>query len=128
MDEEREEGECGAEHPHLAEAVADRDLLSHLRDAGEAEAAGRARVPASEPTAPPVEPRRRRPYGLETDGTPASPWTWNDLNHPGTDPGTHPRALVRTQSRSPRRHHPSTVADADTDTDTWNGWERYFDN
>ncbi|MFG2845815.1 hypothetical protein ACGF12_21985 [Kitasatospora sp. NPDC048296] len=77
-----------AAHPGLAEAVTCTKLLSNLRTAGETEAADRLGAAASRMTPdsaaitekPRVEPGGQRLYGLETDGTPACPWTWESLD------------------------------------------------
>ncbi|MFF3678828.1 hypothetical protein ACFYYS_33285 [Streptomyces sp. NPDC002120] len=83
-------------HPELADAITYTNLLKHLREAGEAEAADRfeATLPTTRGTAPapPRTPHRARsPYGLETDGTPARPWTWHDLNPPPAHTAPPPR-------------------------------------
>ncbi|MGW6565438.1 hypothetical protein [Streptomyces sp. NPDC054975] len=167
--------ERAASHPGLAQAVAERGLLSRLRDAGETEAADRleaaapsragasapeavapprAEASAPEAVAPPradapnpvlatpsraesdtpepaapsrAEPRPKSPYGLETDGTPAAPWNWNDLDRPGRDPGPGPgpRTLVRPQPR----HDPQPPVVGEPDPwSPWPSWERYADN
>ncbi|MFF7340911.1 hypothetical protein ACFZAT_26750 [Streptomyces sp. NPDC008163] len=70
-------------HRGLSNAVRRKELLSALRTAGETEAADRlesaAPVVVAAP-ADPVKPRAGSPYGLETDGTPAAPWTWSGLD------------------------------------------------
>ncbi|MGA5191997.1 hypothetical protein [Streptomyces exfoliatus] len=113
-----------AEHPQLADPVTHTNLLRELRAAAETEAADRLEAiaprnalsptnptnPTTETTTPPA-PRGHRPYGLETNGVPALPWTWRDLDRPHAAP--------------PQPRHTGA---ATTDADPWDSWHRYADN
>ncbi|MFD5146897.1 hypothetical protein [Streptomyces sp. NPDC058401] len=109
-------------HPALSAAVTRHDLLNQLRGAGES---GTARLlegaapPAvgSTDAAPAPAPavavaRTWRAYGLETDGTPAGPWSWSDLT-------------PRTSFSSRLRHQGASPLSA---PGPWPSWERYADN
>ncbi|MFE7577925.1 hypothetical protein ACFU5Z_24625 [Streptomyces sp. NPDC057521] len=75
--------ERAAAHRDVSYAVRRTGLLSSLRAAGETEAADRLESAVPPPVAAakdPVKPREASPYGRETDGTPAAPWTWSDLD------------------------------------------------
>ncbi|WP_327737180.1 hypothetical protein OG749_29220 [Streptomyces nojiriensis] len=116
--------ERAAEHPGLSYAVTHEKLPERLRTAGEPEAADRleaaapsaaaapARVPHPPPPSRTAPTGSRRPYGLETDGAPARPWGWSDLERPGATLPAH------------RRHDPAPV----TDPGPWPAWGRYCDN
>ncbi|MFJ3924262.1 hypothetical protein [Streptomyces sp. NPDC090022] len=92
-------------------------LLRSLREAGESAAADRVAraAPAPAPEHQDADPpHRRSPYGLETDGSPARPWTWQDLDAPRTVPA--PRRHLGGGDRPPIEAGP------------WSGWDRYHDN
>ncbi|MEU6436998.1 hypothetical protein ABZ874_22085 [Streptomyces albidoflavus] len=73
-------------HKPVTEAAAREELLLTLRSMGEDAAADRLKA-ASTPAAAVDTPAQTRqtvlpqpsPYGLETDGTPARPWTWREI-------------------------------------------------
>ncbi|MER5543230.1 hypothetical protein ABT072_12480 [Streptomyces sp. NPDC002589] len=115
--------EQAAEHLALADAATRRKLLINLRTAGETETAERLEAmaplsrpsppaPDAKPASPPAPPRAYNPYGLKTDGAPARPWSWRDLDHPRT---SLPNAS----------HRPPQVRAAPA---PWPAWERYADN
>ncbi|NEC09546.1 hypothetical protein [Streptomyces sp. SID7909] len=96
-------------HGDLPHAVRSTEFLPSLRAAGENEAADRleSAVPPPVAAAPdPVEPRKASPYGRETDGTPAAPWTWSDLD------AVEARLASRTRGRTAATPGTSPAASA----------------
>ncbi|MER6380169.1 hypothetical protein [Streptomyces sp. NPDC001250] len=59
-------------------------------------------APDAKPASPPAPPRAHNPYGLKTDGAPARPWSWRDLDRPARPSRTQATALRRPAPPRPR--------------------------